>query len=304
MPSREHDSGESSGPLHRPVLLREVLRYLDAQPGMTVVDGTVGAAGHSQEILKHISPTGQLIGLDRDSMMLGYASQSLDVAHCSLHQASYVELPEILEKLELSTVDRVLLDLGLSSDQLADENRGFGFESKGPLDLRFDISRGEPAWKLIEQCKEAELADILHNWGEERFSKQIAKRLTEQRTKAPVRTAAELVQAVCEAVPGAARSQARKNPATRVFQALRIAVNDELQHLEEFLQEGLFSSLSPGGKAVVISFHSLEDRLVKNAFRDVKRWQNLTTKPVTASAVEQKVNSRSRTAKLRAAIKL
>jgi 16S rRNA (cytosine1402-N4)-methyltransferase len=284
--------------------MREVLRYLDLQPGITVVDGTVGAGGHSKEILKLISPTGRLIGLDRDSMMLGFASQALTAANCSLHQTSYAELPEILETLELSTVDRVLLDLGLSSDQLADDDRGFGFESKGPLDLRFDISRGKPAWKLIEECDEARLADILHNWGEERFSKQIARRLTEQRKTAPVRTPEDLVQAVGEAVPGSFRSRARKHPATRVFQALRIAVNDELQHLEEFLQEGLFSSLSPGGKAVVISFHSLEDRLVKNAFRDVKRWKNLTTKPVTASAVEQKVNPRSRTAKLRAAIRL
>jgi 16S rRNA (cytosine1402-N4)-methyltransferase len=304
MPSREQDSGESAGPLHRPVLLREVLRYLDVQPGMTVVDGTVGAGGHSKEILKLISPTGRLIGLDRDSMMLGFASQSLDAAHCSLHQTSYVELPKILETLELPSVDRVLLDLGLSSDQLADDDRGFGFEAKGPLDLRFDISRGKPAWKLIEECDEAELADILHNWGEERFSKQIARRLTEQRKTAPVRTPDDLVQAVGEAVPGSFRSRARKHPATRVFQALRIAVNNELQHLEEFLQNGLRSSLSPGGKAVVISFHSLEDRLVKNAFRDVKRWKNLTTKPVTASAVEQKVNPRSRAAKLRAAIRL
>lgn len=304
MPSRASDSGESAVPLHRPVLLREVLRYMDVQPGMTVVDGTVGAAGHSQELQKLVLPQGQLIGLDRDPMMLTYASRALPHDHCSLHHASYVELPAILEQLGLSAVDRVLLDLGLSSDQLADDKRGFGFESDGPLDLRFDTTGGQPAWELIENSDEDALAAIFRDWGEERFSSQIARRLCERRTNAPVRTGRELVEAVTEAIPGSQRGQARKHPATRVFQALRIAVNNELQHLEEFLQSGLHSCLAADGRAVIISFHSLEDRQVKNAFRDASRWHNLTTKPVMATATEQKVNPRSRTAKLRAARKV
>ena len=210
MPSRDSESGETDLPLHRPVLLREVLKSLELQPGLTVVDGTVGAAGHSQEIIKQISPTGQLIGLDRDPMMLNYASQSLPEAGCSLHHASYVELSTVLENIGLAVVDRVLLDLGLSSDQLADDKRGFGFDSNGPLDLRFDTTRGVPAWKLIEQHDEAELASIFHDWGEERFSRQIANRLIECRAESPVRTARDLVQAVSESVPAGQLGRARK----------------------------------------------------------------------------------------------
>jgi 16S rRNA (cytosine1402-N4)-methyltransferase len=286
------------------VLLREAIRFLDLQPGLTVVDGTVGAGGHGWKILEQITPLGTLIGLDRDPMMIRLAALSLVVPNCSLHQASYVSLPEILEQLDIPTVDRVLLDLGLSSDQLADDERGFRFESAGPLDLRFDSTCGNPAWKLIEQLDEKSLADLFSKWGEERFSGRIARRLVKRRRTGPVRTAADLVNAVAEAIPQKFRKRARKHPATRVFQALRIAVNDELRHLEIFLRDTLRRCLSRGGRAVVISFHSLEDRLVKAEFRDDKRWQNLTAKPVTPTAVEQKMNPRSRSAKLRAAIKI
>ncbi len=303
MPSPARDSGERDASIHKPVLLREVIRFLDLQPGLIVVDGTVGGGGHSRHILEHIGPEGKLIGLDRDPMMLRRAEGALTSSNCSLHQTSYADLPQLLEQLGIGTVDRILLDLGLSSDQLADETRGFGFKSGGLLDLRFDMHECQPAWMLIEQLDEEQLADLLHRYGEERFSDRIARMLIERRRTHPIRTSRDLVEAVREAVPQAAQQRARRHPATRVFQALRIAVNEELRHLETALRETLPPALTRGGRLVVISFHSLEDRLVKTEFRAENRWQNLTPKPITPRPVEQKVNPRSRTAKLRAAKK-
>lgn len=301
-------SGDQKRPVHIPVLLREVIEHLDLSPGLVVVDGTVGAGGHSEHILKRIGTEGTLIGLDRDAMMLGFAgkklaAQTLPEGQCFLRQASYAELPAILEELQIPAVDRVLLDLGLSSDQLSDEERGFGFESTGELDLRFDIRQGVPAWKLLETLSEAELIEILEVYGEERFSQRIASQVVQQRKTNPVRTAADLIQVVEDALPPKALATARKNPATRVFQALRIAANQELEQLETMLESVLPQTLKPGGKAAIISFHSLEDRMVKQAFKDRSLWKNLTTKPITATQAEQRVNPRCRTAKLRVAMK-
>lgn len=295
------NAGGPSPARHRPVLLREVIRFLDLAPGLTVVDGTVGAGGHSREILKHIGSTGILVGLDRDPHMLELAARNVSGSNVRLHQASYAQLPDILDELGLPTADRVLLDLGLASDQLADEIRGFGFESGGPLDLRFDPESGTPAWQLLEQLDETALADILRECGEERFSRPIAERIVARRQERPVRTARDLSEAVAEALPRHIRKESRKNPATRVFQALRIAVNDELEHLENALQHALPAAVRPGGRVVILTFHSLEDRLVKRAFRDKTLWENLTPKPITATAAEKRINPRSRTAKLRAA---
>lgn len=301
-------SGDQKRPVHIPVLLREVMEQLDLSPGLVVVDGTVGAGGHSQHILKQIGTTGTLIGLDRDEMMLGFAREKLGVetlpdGQCFLRQASYAELPAVLEELKLPSIDRVLLDLGLSSDQLSDETRGFGFETPGDLDLRFDTRQGIPAWQLLETLSEAELVEIMEVYGEERFSQRIASQLVQQRKTNPVRTAADLIAAVQAAMPAKALATARKNPATRVFQALRIAANQELEQLETMLDAVLPQALNPGGKAVIISFHSLEDRMVKQAFKDRDRWKNLTAKPITATQAEQRVNPRCRTAKLRVAVK-
>ncbi|QDT20375.1 16S rRNA (cytosine(1402)-N(4))-methyltransferase RsmH [Gimesia chilikensis] len=301
-------SGDQKRPVHIPVLLREVMEQLDLSPGLVVVDGTVGAGGHSQHILKQIGTTGTLIGLDRDEMMLGFAREKLGVetlpdGQCFLRQASYAELPAVLEELQLPSVDRVLLDLGLSSDQLSDETRGFGFETPGDLDLRFDTRQGIPAWQLLETLSEAELVEIMEVYGEERFSQRIASQLVQQRKTNPVRTAADLIAAVQAAMPAKALATARKNPATRVFQALRIAANQELEQLETMLDAVLPQALKPGGRAVIISFHSLEDRMVKQAFKDRDQWKNLTAKPITATQAEQRVNPRCRTAKLRVAVK-
>ena len=301
-------SGDQKRPVHIPVLLREVMEQLDLSPGLVVVDGTVGAGGHSQHILKQIGTTGTLIGLDRDAMMLGFAREKLGVEtlpdrQCFLRQASYAELPSVLEELQISAVDRVLLDLGLSSDQLSDETRGFGFETPGDLDLRFDTRQGVPAWQLLGTLSEAELVEIMEVYGEERFSQRIASQLVQQRKTNPVRTAADLIEAVQAAMPAKALATARKNPATRVFQALRIAANQELEQLETMLDAVLPQALKPGGRAVIISFHSLEDRMVKQAFKDREQWKNLTAKPITATQAEQRVNPRCRTAKLRVAVK-
>ncbi|MEQ8851636.1 16S rRNA (cytosine(1402)-N(4))-methyltransferase RsmH [Gimesia sp.] len=301
-------SGDQKRPVHIPVLLREVMEQLDLSPGLVVVDGTVGAGGHSQHILKQIGTTGTLIGLDRDEMMLGFAREKLGVetlldGQCFLRQASYAELPAVLEELQIPSVDRVLLDLGLSSDQLSDETRGFGFETPGDLDLRFDTRQGIPAWQLLETLSEAELVQIMEVYGEERFSQRIASQLVQQRKTNPVRTAADLIEAVQAALPAKALATARKNPATRVFQALRIAANQELEQLETMLDAVLPQALKPGGRAVIISFHSLEDRMVKQAFKDRDQWKNLTAKPITATQAEQRVNPRCRTAKLRVAVK-
>jgi len=203
----------------------------------------------------------------------------------------------------LNDINRILLDLGLSSDQLGDDERGFGFESTGELDLRFDTRTGSPAWKLLETLPESELCEIFEVYGEERFSQRIASHLVKQRKTAPIRTAAELIKAVQQAIPSKALASARKNPATRVFQALRIAANQELEQLETMLESVLPEVLKPGGKAAIISFHSLEDRMVKQAFKNQTIWKNLTPKPIVATQAEQRVNPRCRSAKLRVAMK-
>jgi 16S rRNA (cytosine1402-N4)-methyltransferase len=289
--------------VHTPVLLREVLEFLDLRPGLTVVDGTVGGGGHSRRILEPIGPAGTLIGLDRDRSMLARAALVLSAPNCHLRAASYAELPHTLHELGIERVDRILLDLGLSSDQLADASRGFGFETAGPLDMRFDPLTGEPAWELLARLDQSALSQIFERYGEERFADRIAARIVERRATDPVRTARQLADAVAAALPAKSRRDRSRHPATRVFQALRIAVNRELEQLETALNAVLPDCLAPGGRLVVITFHSLEDRIVKHAFRDKLRWQELTSKPVSPRATEQRMNPRSRSAKLRAAIR-
>jgi 16S rRNA (cytosine1402-N4)-methyltransferase len=204
----------------------------------------------------------------------------------------------VLAELEVRHVDGVLLDLGLSSDQLADDARGFSFNSEGELDLRFDITTGEPAWRLIARLGSDELADLIYRYGEERLSRRIARKLVERRETGPLQRADEIAEVIRRAMPRARPGSI--DPATRTFQALRIAVNDELGALERTLAF-LPDVLRPGGRAAIISFHSLEDRLVKQAFRDNPRWKPLTSKPVVASESEVHQNPRARSAKLRAA---
>ncbi len=290
---------------HVPVLLREVERALELCPGLIVVDGTVGAAGHSKMIADRIGSAGRLVGLDRDPMMLAFAAQALaELQNVTLKQASYVELPEVLSGLGVAGVDRVLLDLGLSSDQLADESRGFGFRVDGPLDLRFDTRRGQSAAEFIRTAGEVELERVLREYGEDPASGRIARFLAARAASEPITTGVQLAEAVAACMNVQRRDAGDKHPATRVFQALRIAVNDELGHVARGLEESVFRSLKPGGLAAVITFHSLEDRIVKQEFRRTERWENLTSKPIVATHQEQRFNPRSRSAKLRVARKV
>lgn len=299
-------AGEPGGPgrsVHVPVLLRETLHALELRPGLTVVDGTVGAAGHSREILRRIQPDGTLIGLDRDAMMLHIAARHLSGPSVHLVQSSYAELPRVLAELQIPAVDRILLDLGLSSDQLADESRGFSFLAEGDLDLRFDVRQGESAADLLARIDETELADLIHRYGEDPQSRRIAHNIVAWRSRHPLRTGRDLAQAV---LGGEQRSVPRgaRHPATRVFQALRIAVNRELEQLETALERVLYDCLKPQGIVAIISFHSLEDRMVKQALRESTLWQLLSPKPVVPSPAEQRLNPRARSAKLRAARKI
>jgi 16S rRNA (cytosine1402-N4)-methyltransferase len=295
---------QSSSPVHIPVLLREVLQHLELQPGLTVVDGTVGAGGHSLQILKRIGPDGRLIGLDRDPYMLGLAAQKLNAPNCQLVHSSYARLRTVLDELGIDLVDRVLLDIGLSSDQLAANDRGFSFQATGSLDLRFDTTQGVPAWKYLEKTDLAELCEILDKYAEEPFARRIAERIVQQQPIQPIHTAQELSAVIQSALPQSIPTTARRDSVIRVFQALRIAVNQELQQLETVLSGVLAECLVPGGIAVIISFHSLEDRQVKQAFRESTVWHNLTSKPVLPTPQEQRANPRSRSAKLRSARKV
>jgi 16S rRNA (cytosine1402-N4)-methyltransferase len=280
-------------------LVREVLRWLDLRPGLVVADGTVGAGGHSSQILPRIQPGGRLIGLDRDPMMLAHAGRAVAGEGVDLLQSSYADLRAVLDRLGVAAVDRVLLDLGLSSDQLADAERGFSFQAEGPLDLRFDTSQGRPASELLAKSDAGELARVFREYGEEPQAERFAERIVAACAKAPIRTARRLAEVIEEAAGG---RRGGVHPATRVFQALRIAVNGELDELRRMLGETLPACLSEGGRAVVISFHSLEDRMVKEAFRDRGRWEDLTPKPVPPTPSEERINPRARTAKLRAAV--
>lgn len=287
--------------VHRPVLVRETLKFLELTDGLTVVDGTVGGGGHSEQILKFISPNGLLIGIDRDPEMLARAANRLPDSNRRLVTSSYSKLRDVLDDLQIETVDRVLLDLGYSSDQLADDNRGFSFDSDGPLDLRFQPAEGISAAGYLATVDVDELERILRDYGEEPRSRAIAECIVDSRKQQPIETARDLADLVRSVV---GKGGGKRHPATQVFQALRIAVNDELRELEIMLDDVLPACVASGGRVVVISFHSLEDRLVKSAFRKKDQWETLTRKPVTATATEARINPRSRTAKLRAATRI
>ena len=289
--------------VHVPVLLREVLQQLRLEPGLIVVDGTVGAGGHSRAMLNTIGTEGRLIGLDRDPMMLRHAAAVVSGANVTLKHASYVELPSVLAEMGLGQVDRILLDLGLSSDQLSDQTRGFGFQSQGPLDLRFDISAGQSAAEILAHYDASQLEQIFRDFGEEPLARQLAEFLVKRRSSKTVKTGADLTEAVAECPSIRRQGPSEKNPATRIFQALRISVNHELEHVERGLSVSSYQALKPGGLLAVITFHSLEDRLVKQEFRNRDRWRNLTAKPIVATPQEQRFNPRSRSAKLRVAMK-
>ncbi len=270
---------------------------LGVRAGQVIVDGTFGGGGHAAAFLARVGPAGRLIGVDRDPQAISRGREKFG-DRIDLECASYADLPSILRERSLAGVDSILLDLGLSSDQLADHERGFSYLADGPLDLRFNPTEGRPASWYLQHLDEKALADLIYHFGEERYSRVIARRICERRRAAPIATAAELCELVSRCVP---RSRNHSiHPATRTFQALRIAANDELENLRQALEQ-LPDCLLPGGRLAIISFHSLEDRIVKHAFRNDPRLRVLTKKPVVPSDEEIARNPRSRSAKLRIA---
>ncbi len=283
---------------HIPVMPSEVIQYLNLQRDGVYLDGTVGAGGHATQILDHLSSNGRLIGLDRDAEALDICNHRFGASArpISTHQLSYHRFPEILQKMEVPAVNGILLDLGLSSMQLDSDTRGFAFESEGDLDMRFNSESGKTASELISNASDEELADIIFQYGEERHSRKIARSIKAMKT---MTTVADLKEAIRRSTP----PQQRHKSLARVFQALRIAVNGELDKLKSFL-DVFMDYLSINGRVVIMSYHSLEDRMVKHTFRALKQagiLNVLTKKPIVPSADEQAQNSRSRSAKLRAA---
>jgi 16S rRNA (cytosine1402-N4)-methyltransferase len=309
---------------HLPVLVDEVIEMLAPAPGSLHIDATLGGGGHTERILEAANPDGRLLGLDADPAAIARVATRLGPLYGDrlvLRQANFRELGQVAPAAGFGAVDGCLFDLGLSSFQLADRERGFGFRAGGPLDMRFDPSRGVPASELLASLDAAELTALFRRYGEEPKAPRIARAIVEARTVAPVATAEELAALVERVAPPNPRLRRRTHPATRVFQALRIAVNEEL----EALQAGLASALDllrPGGRLVVLSYHSLEDRIVKRFLQAERRGcvcppevpvcvcgrnprLRLVTSPsLTPTDAEIAANPRARSARLRAAERL
>ncbi len=290
---------------HLPVLPREVLEYLRPGPGKVIMDCTTGRAGHASLILPHLAPGGWYIGLDTDPGNARYALDTLralkipDVRVNVVH-ANFAQANEALAAVNAPRVDGLLADLGFASNQMSDPARGLSFMADGPLDMRLDTTSGITAADVVNRTSETELANLIYNYGEERLSRRIARKIVEARIKSPIQTTSELAR-LCRQAYGH-QAHERIDPATRTFMALRIQVNQELTALEELLKD-LPNLLAPGGIAAIISFHSLEDRIVKHAFQALcqdGKANRLTRKPVAPSGDEVQSNARSRSAKLRA----
>lgn len=301
---------------HVPVLPAEVVALLSPKPGQIMLDCTLGRGGHAEMLLPMLGEKGRYIGLDVDPINIEHARQRLTkvaqpAARFDLAHANFATAGSVLSELQIPgpRVDLLLADLGFASNQVADPMRGFSFANDGPLDMRLDPSLPQTAADLVNRLPEHELANVIYRYGEERLSRKIARKITEARSKTPIQSTAELAKLVREAfgvkdrAPGPWRpGRIRIDPATRTFMALRIAVNAELDALERLL-DSLPKLLKPGAVAAIISFHSLEDRLVKHAFADLAKAglaRRLTPKPVIAGEAERDRNPRSRSAKLRA----
>jgi 16S rRNA (cytosine1402-N4)-methyltransferase len=298
----------TSETVHVPVMLREVIDAflaVESQGPRTWIDGTLGGAGHATALITHLRQDDLLVGFDRDPKALERSEARLlqltRDCRIKLVQDSYQAIPQRLRDGDFGLADAILLDLGLSSDQLADEERGFSFRLGGPLDLRFDPETGISAAEYLAKASEKEIADVIYRFGEERFSRRIARAIVAQRLEHPIETANQLCDLVHRVIPG--KIHGRIDSATRTFQALRIAVNKELEHLSAAMLT-LPDCLKPGGRLIVITFHSLEDRIVKHAFRDRPDLEVITRKPLLPSDDETATNPRSRSAKLRIAVKL
>ena len=301
---------------HLPVLLQAIITAIQPKPAGRYIDGTLGAGGHSFEILKASAPDGELIGFDLDPQALALARNRLATFEKRVHiiEASYVEMKTETERMGWNAVDGILLDFGVSSMQLDTAERGFSFLREGPLDMRFTPQAAQSAADLVNTLPEEEIADIIFRYGEERLSRKIARAIVNNR---PIHTTGELANLILKMIG----KKERIHPATRTFQALRIAVNNELESIETVVPMAV-GLLKPGGRLAVISFHSLEDRIVKEYFRQESRdcicpprqpictcghkasIKEINRKPIIADEAEMQVNSRSRSAKLRVAEKL
>lgn len=306
---------------HISVLLQECIDGLNMKPDGIYVDGTLGGAGHSGQIVRRLD-TGLLIGIDRDPVALKAAGERLApfAKNVKLVHSNFCEMAEVLEKLNISGVDGILLDLGVSSPQLDDSTRGFSYMADAPLDMRMNGEDSLSAYDVVNTWSQDELKRILYDYGEERYAPQIATAICRRRENAPIKTTLELVDVIRGAMPPAALRE-KQHPAKRSFQAIRIAVNDELGSVEKAMKAAI-PLLNKGGRLVIITFHSLEDRIVKNAMVEASKGctcppnfpvcvcgkkpkvKLITKKPIVASPEELEVNPRSRSAKLRICEKL
>ena len=300
---------------HKPVMLKECIDGLNIKPNGIYVDGTLGGAGHSTEIAKRLSENGLLIGIDRDEDALCAAKEKLkEFKNIKYVKDNHDNIKQILENIGIKSVDGILLDLGVSSYQLDERNRGFSYLGENELDMRMDRTQTLTAKEVINTYKEEELADIIYQYGEERYSRQIARNICEARKNAEITTTKQLVEIIEKSIPKS--KQHDRHPAKRTFQAIRIEVNDEIKPLYNTIKDCI-DCLKPQGRLCVITFHSLEDRAVKNAMLDAKGkctcpsdlpycvcgaktlGKIITRKPIIATKEEQEENSRSKSAKLR-----
>jgi len=304
--------------LHQTVMLREAVDALVTTSSGIYVDGTFGRGGHSRAVLEALDPHGRLVGVDKDPAAAVTAEELAgSEPRFGFYHGSFAQLPHQLRGMGIDAVDGILLDLGVSSPQLDDAERGFSFQNDAPLDMRMDTSSGETAAQWLARADEADIADVLYEYGEERFSRRIARAIVNERSKSPIATTARLSRIVTDANP---RWEKHKHPATRSFQGIRIYINRELDDLRDLL-DGALGMLAVGGRLVVISFHSLEDRLVKRYMRDMARGEQLPRgvpvqdvelnrrmklvgKAVRASKNEVDGNTRARSAIMRVAEKL
>ncbi len=302
---------------HKSVLLHETIDSLLVKPDGIYVDGTLGGGGHAEELLSRLGPEGRLIGIDQDEDAVAAAGERLApyADRVTIVRSNYRELEQVLDRLGIGRVNGIYLDLGVSSFQFDDAGRGFSYREDAPLDMRMDRRQALTAADLVRDCSEEELARILWEYGEEKFSRQIARQIVKRRGEQPIETTGQLAEIVKEAVPLKFRAVGG-HPARQTFQALRIEVNRELEVLEQSL-DGMIGRLMPGGRLAVITFHSLEDRIVKQKFKENEnpcicppdfpvcvcgrksRGKVITRRPVTPTAEEIEDNNRCRSAKLR-----
>jgi len=302
---------------------KEVVYYLNCRPGKIFVDGTIGGCGHAGKICEKILPDGLLIGIDQDMDAITNAEKILGIyaSNIRLFHGNFIHLPDYLSQLKIAAVDGILLDLGVSLHQIENSGRGFSFRADEPLDMRMDKQSGETAENLINNLSAEDLRNLFKDYGEERWAKQIAHKIVKARTQKKIRTSKQLAQMVIDAIPGHALSKQKIHPATRVFMALRIAVNQELDRLKAFMDQAV-DFLNPGGRLCVLSFHSLEDRIVKHRLKALEKGCScpprlpkcvcgqfpqvsiLTKKVVRPSTEEVIANPMARSTRLRAAEKL